>query len=85
MDLLEIINIFDEKLEREIVNITNYMETLSYANTYKLKVIIDNEEYTPIRLCLVPKNEGVYLYINTINRKYHKKAIASIESIEIES
>lgn len=81
MELTELTTILDGLFEREIVSITDYKDSLSYINPSNTRITIDNEEYTPQRLCLLEKSSEIYLYINTINRKYHKLKISTIESI----
>lgn len=81
MELTELTTTLDVLFPREIVSITNYKESLSYPNPDNTEITIDSTDYTPQRLCIVDKNGTIYLYVNTINQKYHKIAISSIESI----
>ncbi len=81
MELTELTTTLDALFPREIVSITNYKESLSYPNPDNTEITIDSTDYTPQRLCIVDKNGTIYLYVNTINQKYHKLAISNIESI----
>ena len=83
MDFVELTTTLDASFTREIVSINVNTVGLSYPNTENLEVTINETTCTPNRLCLVDKDSVIYLYVNTINSKYHKLAINSIESISI--
>ena len=80
MNFTTVISKLDGKYSRDTVE-TNTGETLSYLNDTNTSITINSTTYNPHRVCLLHKNNTVYLYINTKLKKYHKIAISTIETI----
>lgn len=80
MNFTTVIGKLDAKYSRDTVQ-TNQGDTLSYLNNTNTNLTVNSTTYTPHRVCLTHKNNTVYLYIHTINKKYHKIAISTIETI----
>ena len=83
MEFETLIETLDSKFSRQLVDVPNYKTTLSYQNPGKLDITINETTYEkPQRLCLITKNNNVFLYINTILLKRHKINIEDIEDVE---
>lgn len=82
MEFTELIEALDKTFEREIVHIKKYYDSVSYSNPSNATITINETEYTPIRLCFLYKEDELYFYINTINRKYHKIKVSEISDLE---
>ena len=81
MNLTTLIGKLDNKYPRDNVHVTNHGTVLSYLNNTNTNITINSTTYTPHRVCLINQNNVVYLYIHTINKKYHKIAISSINTL----
>ena len=81
MNLTTVISKLDAKYLRDTVEVTNYGKTLSYLNNTNTNLTINSTTYSPHRVCLLHKESTVYLYVHTINKKYHKIAISTIETM----
>ena len=83
--MTEILEILEPDFQRNIVQATDYPTGISYINTNGHDITVNEDTYTnPIQICLLGKDTGVALYVNTIKGKYHKTNIASIETFELE-
>ena len=81
MNFTTVIGKLDAKYPRDNVHVTNYGTVLSYINNNNTNITINSTTYQPHRVCLIHKETTVYLYIHTINKKYHKISIASINTL----
>lgn len=81
MEFHTLIETLDNLFERNVQHIKKYQDSITYNNPSNTTITIDENEYTPNRLCLLNKNNTVYLYINTLQKKYHKLPLANIENI----
>ena len=81
MNLTTIIGKLDAKYPRDNVHVTNYGTILSYLNNTNTSITINSTTYNPHRICFINQQSTVYLYVHTINKKYHKIAISSINTI----
>lgn len=89
MELLTILNILESTLTRKTVSLKNDSEGCSWSSDDLFSASFTIDEDTTeiedvIQICLVNKNDEVYVYINYNNRqKYLKLLLEDIDIFEV--